>query len=130
MAPMPTQNGQAPGKVSMSGGWTWSIPPKAKNPDLAWKFIKTLQTKDERGRSGTSSTPSIAVRKDVAADPTYLKSHARHRASSPTWSQYTHYRPALPVYPQVSTAIQEAMEAVTTGDSSPDEAPRTPTTSS
>ena len=45
MAPMPTQNGEAPGEVSMSGGWTWSIPRKSENPDLAWKLIQTCQTK-------------------------------------------------------------------------------------
>jgi ABC-type glycerol-3-phosphate transport system substrate-binding protein len=39
-AAMPTQNGQAPGKVSMSGGWTWAIPKNAGNPDKAWEFIK------------------------------------------------------------------------------------------
>jgi len=30
-AAMPTQTGQAPGRVSMSGGWTWAIPKNAAN---------------------------------------------------------------------------------------------------
>ncbi|MFJ1744940.1 extracellular solute-binding protein [Streptomyces sp. NPDC088116] len=119
-APMPTQNGQAPGQVSMSGGWTWAIPQKSKNPDLAWDFLKTLQTRDNAVEWAVVDA-QIAVRKDVAADPRYLKS----MPGIDFFTQLvgvTHYRPALPVYPQVSTAIGEAMETVTTGDGSPQKA--------
>jgi multiple sugar transport system substrate-binding protein len=116
-APMPTQNGQAPGTVSLSGGWTWAIPAKSKNPDLAWKFITTLQSKQNAVDYDVRAA-NIAVRQDVASDPTYL-------GSMPGISfftglvKYTHYRPALPAYPQVSTAIQDAMESVTIGQASP-----------
>ncbi|MGP3925632.1 ABC transporter substrate-binding protein [Streptomyces sp. 8N616] len=119
-APMPTQKGQAPGKVSMSGGWTWAIPAKANNPDLAWKFVETLQTK-ENAVEWDVVNAQIAVRKDVAADPKYLKSMPGIDFFTEL-VEFTHYRPALPVYPQVSTAIGEAMESVTTGDASPGEA--------
>ncbi|WP_405602255.1 ABC transporter substrate-binding protein [Streptomyces sp. NBC_01410] len=115
-APMPTQNGQAPGKVSMSGGWTWAIPQKAKNPDLAWEFITAMQT-PANAVQWTIVDAQIAVRKDVAADARYLKSMPGIDFFT-SLVQYTHYRPALPVYPQVSTAIGEAMEKVTTGDAS------------
>ncbi|MEE1741369.1 ABC transporter substrate-binding protein [Streptomyces sp. BE147] len=121
-APMPTQHGRAPGKVSMSGGWAWAIPQKAKNPDLAWEFVKTLQTAENAVRWDVVGA-QIAVREDVARDPEYLK-------SMPGITFFTglvghsHYRPALPVYPQVSTAIGEAMEKVTTGDGSPESAAR------
>ncbi|PVE09787.1 sugar ABC transporter substrate-binding protein [Streptomyces scopuliridis RB72] len=118
--PMPTQHGQAPGKVSMSGGWTWAIPSKAKNPDLAWEFIKTQQTK-ENAVEWDIVGAQIAVRKDVAADPRYLKSMPGIEFFTGL-VEFTHYRPALPVYPQVSTAIGEAMETVTTGDGSPEQA--------
>ncbi|MFC9428723.1 ABC transporter substrate-binding protein [Streptomyces sp. NPDC056987] len=117
--PMPTQRGQAPGRVSMSGGWTWAIPQKSNNPDLAWEFIKTLQTA-ENAVTWDVVAAQIAVRKDVAADPRYLKSMPGIRFFTGL-VEFTHYRPALPVYPQVSTAIGEAMETVTTGGT-PDEA--------
>lgn len=119
-APMPTEHGQAPGKVSMSGGWTWAITAKSKNPDLAWKFIEQLQT-EKNAVEWCVTGAQIAVRDDVAKNPRYL-------SSMPGISfftglvKYTHYRPALPLYPQVSTAIGEAMESVTTGDASPDKA--------
>ncbi|MFI6350678.1 extracellular solute-binding protein [Streptomyces sp. NPDC050560] len=113
-APMPTQNGQAPGEVSMSGGWSWAIPQKAGNPDLAFDFVKTMQTK-ANAVDWTIADAQIAVRKDVAADPKYLKSMPGIEFFTER-VEHTHYRPTLPVYPQVSTAIGEAMESVTTGD--------------
>ncbi|WP_065964729.1 extracellular solute-binding protein [Streptomyces sparsogenes] len=119
-AAMPTQSGQAPGKVSMSGGWTWAITAKSKNPDLAWKFIEQLQT-EKNAVEWCVVGAQIAVRDDVAQDPRYLSSMPGITFFTKL-VKYTHYRPALPVYPQVSTAIGEAMESVTTGDASPGEA--------
>ncbi|MEU8570687.1 extracellular solute-binding protein [Streptomyces pathocidini] len=116
-AAMPTQRGQAPGRVSMSGGWSWAIPAKAQNPDLAWKFIETLQT-EENAVSWDIDNAQIAVREDVAADPEYRKSMPGIDFFTQL-VEHTHYRPALPVYPQVSSAIGEAMESVTTGEASP-----------
>ncbi|MGK5546817.1 extracellular solute-binding protein [Streptomyces sp. URMC 127] len=113
-APFPTQHGAAPGAVSMSGGWAWSVSARSGKADLAWQVIETLQT-TENATKWTVADGQIAVREDVAASSTYL-------ASMPGVDfftglvPYTHYRPALPLYPQVSSAIRDAMEAVTTGD--------------
>ncbi len=110
---MPTENGQAPGAVSMSGGWTWSVPAKAQHPALAWDFVKAMQTEPNSAEYDLRSA-NIAVRKDTAADHRYLTSMPGV-AYNTSLVKYTHYRPTLPVYPQVSTAIGEAMEAVCTG---------------
>ncbi|WP_369273479.1 extracellular solute-binding protein [Streptomyces sp. R11] len=120
LAHMPTQNGQAPGKVSMSGGWTWSIPAKAGNPDLAFEFVKTMQTK-ANAQKWYIANSGIAVRKDVAADPAYVDAQPGIKFFTDLVAS-THYRPAYPAYPKVSTAIQEAMEGVTTGDASVEDA--------
>ncbi|MFD5234724.1 extracellular solute-binding protein [Streptomyces qaidamensis] len=120
LAAMPTQNGQAPGKVSMSGGWTWSIPAKAGNPDLAFEFIKTMQTK-ANAQKWYIANSGIAVREDVAKDPAYATAQPGIKFFTDL-VRSTHYRPAYPAYPKVSTAIQEAMEGVTTGDASVEEA--------
>jgi multiple sugar transport system substrate-binding protein len=120
LAAMPTQNGQAPGKVSMSGGWTWSIPAKAGNPDLAFEFVKTMQTKANAQKWYVANS-GIAVREDVAEDPAYVDAQPGIKFFTDLVST-THYRPAYPAYPKVSTAIQEAMEGVTTGDTSVAEA--------
>lgn len=116
LAAMPTQHGQAPGKVSMSGGWTWAIPAKAGNPDLAFDFITTMQSK-ANARKWYIANSGIAVREDVAADPGYAKAQPGITFFTDLVAS-THYRPAYPAYPKVSTAIQEAMEGVTTGDTS------------
>ncbi len=120
LAAMPTQNGQAPGKVSMSGGWTWSIPAKAGNPDLAFEFIKTMQTK-ANAQKWYIANSGIAVREDVADDPAYTDAQPGIKFFTDLVAS-THYRPAFPAYPKVSTAVQEAMEGVTTGDMSVDDA--------
>ncbi|NUS25837.1 MAG: extracellular solute-binding protein [Streptomyces sp.] len=120
LAPMPTQHGQAPGKVSMSGGWTWAIPAKAANPDLAFDFIRTMQTK-ANAQKWYIANSGIAVRKDVAEDPAYTAAQPGIKFFTDLVAS-THYRPAFPAYPKVSTAIQEAMEGVTTGDKSVAEA--------
>lgn len=120
LAAMPTQHGQAPGKVSLAGGWTWAIPAKASNPDLAFEFIKTMQTQ-ENALYYNVTAANIAVRDDVAEDPEYLESLPGVKFFT-SLVEYSHYRPALPVYPQVSTAIQEASEAVTAGGATPDQA--------
>ncbi|MFB6552141.1 extracellular solute-binding protein [Streptomyces sp. NPDC056405] len=122
LAAMPTQNGQAPGKVSMSGGWTWSIPAKAGNPDLAFEFIKTMQTK-ANAQKWYIANSGIAVREDVANDPAYVDAQPGIKFFTDL-VESTHYRPAYPAYPKVSVAIQEAMEGVTTGDMSVEEAAR------
>jgi multiple sugar transport system substrate-binding protein len=122
---MPTKTGEAPGRTSMSGGWSWALARNGKNPDLGFKFIQTLQTKDN-AVTYDSVAQNIAVRKDVAADPRYLQ-------SAPTMKfftdlvQFTHYRPAYAVYPKLSTAIQDAMESVSTSKdgSSVDKAAKT-----
>lgn len=122
LAAMPTQNGQAPGKVSMSGGWAWSIPAKAANPDLAFDFVKTMQTKANAQKWYVANS-GIAVREDVAKDPAYTAAQPGIKFFTDL-VESTHYRPAYPAYPKVSVAIQEAMEGVTTGDLSVEEAAR------
>ncbi|MEU0456524.1 extracellular solute-binding protein [Streptomyces sp. NPDC006129] len=120
LAAMPTQHGQALGKVSMSGGWTWSIPAKAANPDLAFDFIRTMQTK-ANAQKWYIANSGIAVREDVAEDVAYAGAQPGIKFFTDLVAA-THYRPAYPAYPKVSTAIQEAMESVTTGDASVEEA--------
>ncbi|MCF2131327.1 extracellular solute-binding protein [Strepomyces sp. STD 3.1] len=122
LAAMPTQHGQAPGKVSMSGGWAWSIPAKAANPDLAFDFVKTMQTK-ANAQKWYIANSGIAVREDVANDPAYVDAQPGIKFFTDL-VESTHYRPAYPAYPKVSVAIQEAMEGVTTGDLSVEEAAR------
>ncbi|GAA3240131.1 extracellular solute-binding protein [Dactylosporangium siamense] len=120
LAAMPTQKGQAPGRTSMSGGWVLSVGSKSKDKQAAFDFVSLALNKDNTLAYDIAAS-QIAERADVAADPAYL-------AANPTLKFFTdlvtvtHFRPAYADYPQVSNAIQVAMEAVMTGQQSPQQA--------
>ncbi|UZX05487.1 extracellular solute-binding protein [Arthrobacter sp. CDRTa11] len=120
VAAFPTQKGQAPGGVSMSGGWTLAIGAGTKDPDLAFDFLSTaLNQKNSLAFNIASS--QIAVRKDVAADSGYQAANPFVKDVSELVS-VTRYRPATADYPRISAAVQEATEAVITGARSPEQA--------
>ncbi|GAA2211945.1 extracellular solute-binding protein [Nonomuraea monospora] len=117
---MPTQNGEEPGAVSMSGGWVMAMSSYAKLKQEAFDFI-TVATNKENSLTYSVSTGDLAPRKDVAADPKYTADNPSVKFFTDL-AEVTHYRPAYEAYPKVSAQVQEAMEAVTTGSRSPEEA--------
>ena len=120
VAAMPTQNGQAPGSTSMSGGWVLSVGSHAPDKQAAFDFVSLAENK-ANALNYDITAGQIAERTDVAADSSYL-------STNPTTSFFTdlvkvtHFRPTYPVYPQISDQIQVAMESVMTGQSSPSSA--------
>jgi multiple sugar transport system substrate-binding protein len=121
--PMPTQNGQAPDITTMSGGWALSIGAHSALKSMAWNFVAMALNKQNSvyyaARSG-----DLAVRQDVAIDPAYQK----ELPGLAFWTglvKYTNYRPANTVYPRLSNLIQQATEAVMTGQASPQQAAST-----
>ena len=120
VAPFPTQDGQAPGAVSMSGGWTLAVGAGTKEPDLAFEFLATALNK-ENSLAFTVESSQIAVRTDVAEEPSYQDANPFVRDVSELVS-VTHFRPATSDYPRISAAVQEATEAVITGARSPEQA--------
>ncbi len=123
LAKMPTQNGQAPGAVSMSGGWLLSVGASSKNPDTAFDFITTALN-EENSKKYDIENSQIAVRDDVASDPEYIKANWSFPFFSDLMS-VTHFRPATPDYPQISQYIQQACEAVATDQATPEQAAAT-----
>ncbi|GAA1448477.1 extracellular solute-binding protein [Leifsonia poae] len=119
-APMPTQNGDDPGSISMSGGWTLSMGAKSKAKDEAFKFITYALNKDN-SLDFAIKLSQIPVRKDVAADPAYAKANPTSEFFS-SLVAVTKFRPATPDYSKISNGIQVAMESVMTGQQSPAEA--------
>ena len=112
-AAWPTQQGQAPGQVSMSGGWPWAIPQTADNPDKAWQLISLLGDKDRQLKWSVDNV-QIPVRDDVADDPSYLQANPTNEFFA-SLVPITTYRPAYAVYPRISNEIQVATETVITG---------------
>ncbi len=120
VAPFPTQNGEAPGAVSMSGGWTLAVGAQTKEPDLAFKFLSTALNQ-KNSLAFTVESSQIAVRTDVAADPGYQSANPFVKDVSDL-VKVTRYRPATSDYPRISAAVQEATEAVITGSRTPEQA--------
>ncbi|WP_432562885.1 extracellular solute-binding protein [Kineococcus sp. SYSU DK003] len=119
-APMPTRDGSGEGSISMSGGWTWAMTKNAANADDAWSVISTLTSYENQLRYNINNA-SVAVRKDIAADPEYTESNPTLEFFS-SLVPVTQYRPQNSEYPRVSSEIQVAMEAVVTGQATPSEA--------
>ncbi len=113
---MPTQKGQAPGAISMSGGHTLAIGANTKAPKLAQAFLKEAFTQQNATKFAVEGS-GIAVRKDVAAAPEYADSNSSFGVLSEV-VDVTQFRPATSEYPEISNNIVIAMEAVMTGDKS------------
>ena len=120
VAKFPTRNGQAPGAVSMSGGWTLAVSADSANPDLAFSFLTTALNR-QNSLAFTLESLQIAVRADVASDPAYQSANPYIRDVSEL-IDVTHFRPSTADYPRISAAIQEATEAVITGALTPEQA--------
>jgi len=118
-AAMPTQNGQAPGSVTLSGGWGWSIPANSTNHELSWRVLQGLGTMEEQAER-VIREGNLAVRGDSAEDPRYKELPFMAEATS--FLENAHFRPANDDYPAVSVEIQVAVEAVASGASTPEQA--------
>ena len=120
VATFPTQNGQAPGGVSMSGGWTLAVGSKSKSPQLAFDFV-TMALSQKNMLWYDNANSQIAVRTDVADQPSYLAANPFVKAVTDIVS-VTHFRPSTSDYDQISVEAQKATEAVITGQKSPADA--------
>lgn len=118
-AAMPTQNGQEPKSTTMSGGWTWAIPSKAKNHDASWKVIQALGGKEQQAARAIAEG-NLTVRDDSAEIPEYKNQPFITQATG--FLQNAHFRPANDKYPNVSVEIQNMVESVATGSKTPEEA--------
>jgi multiple sugar transport system substrate-binding protein len=118
-AAMPTQNGEAPGYTSMSGGWALSISAKSTKQDKAFEFIK-LAVNKENNKALALEEGALSTRTDVAEEADYMSLYSNEAASK--FIDFTHVRPAYEKYPEVSKEIQTAVENVAIGDLSPKQA--------
>ncbi|AZS16223.1 ABC transporter substrate-binding protein [Paenibacillus lutimineralis] len=118
-APMPTNNGQAPGTITLAGGWALSIPANAQHKDEAWDFIQFALNKENTQKLVIASG-NITVRADVGKDPEYTKMPFNEIATD--YLKNAEFRPAQDKYPEVSTQIQSMVESVASGTSAADAA--------
>ena len=114
---MPTQSGQAPGKVSLSGGWLLSVGSHTANKQMAFNYIK-IALNYQNSLYYAINAGQIAVRADVAGTPSYKGSNSSISAMS-SFVPFTHYRPAYSSYPKLSDEIQVITGQVLTGQITP-----------
>ena len=117
VAKMPTQFGQAPNYVTLSGGWAYSITAKSAHPDQAFKVLQAGFNKDLLATYDVQNG-QVAPRQDIVSVPAY------HNAPlNPFFTSlvaFTQFRPGFPAYPKISLQIDSAMQHVMSGQSPSD----------
>jgi multiple sugar transport system substrate-binding protein len=105
--------------VSMSGGTGRVINPNTEFPQQAWELMMFMNSA-EAYEAQLAGVPRITPRDDVNAEA--LASDPMLSFIAEEVLPITAYRPALALYPQVSTALQNATAAVSSGTSAEDAA--------
>jgi multiple sugar transport system substrate-binding protein len=118
MAKMPTQTGAVPTNVTLSGGWSYSIPSHAANKNAAFQVLKVANSKALLAAYDVAAA-QIAPRQDISTVPAYQTLPGNSFFSSLV--SFSQFRPAFPAYPKVSLQIDSAMQQVMQGKS-PDDA--------
>lgn len=98
--------------VSMSGGAVRALNPFSKNPALAWELLSFMHSAAAT-KSELAGQVRISARKDVNDE--VLTSDPMLKYIADEVLPITAYRPPLAVYPQVSTALQEATAEIVSG---------------
>jgi multiple sugar transport system substrate-binding protein len=114
VAKMPTEFGQAPNYVTLSGGWAYSITSKSTHQDLAFQVLKTAFSQDLLG-SYDVSAGQVTPRQDIVNVAAY-----HNTPLNPFYTSlvaFSQFRPAFPAYPKISLQIDTAMQNVMSGQS-------------
>ncbi len=105
--------------ASMSGGGLWTLNPNTEHPAEAWALI-TFMNSAEQIEARLAGSAQVTARDDVNAE--VLANDPMLSYIAEEILPITHYRPSFAEYPQVSVALQEAVESVVTGTSAEDAA--------
>lgn len=116
-APMPTQNGDGTGIITMAGGWAWSIPSKSSNKEITMEFIKHLMDPSNYV-DAIVSMGSIGTRTDIVDHEKYSAMPFIQTATE--YLSVASFRPKDSKYSAVSTHIQNMVESVVSGTSPAD----------
>jgi multiple sugar transport system substrate-binding protein len=116
VAKMPTEFGQAPNSVTLSGGWAYSITARSTHPDQAFQVLKTASSQDLLGSYDVAGG-QVTPRKDIVNVAAY-----QNTPLNPFYTSlvaFSQFRPAFPAYPKISLQIDTAMQNVMSGQSPP-----------
>jgi multiple sugar transport system substrate-binding protein len=113
-AKMPTESGQAPNNVTLSGGWAYSITAKSPHPAQAFQVLKTAFSTD---LLATYDVAAGQVTPDQAIVSTAAYQNAPLSAFYTSLLSFAQFRPAFVDYPKISLQIDQAMQNVMQGQS-------------
>jgi multiple sugar transport system substrate-binding protein len=116
-APMPTQNGDGTGTITLAGGWAWSIPSKSDNKDITMEFIKHLMDPPVYV-DALVAMGSIGTRADIVDNEKYSSLPFIQTATE--YLKFASFRPKDSNYAAVSSHIQTMVESVVSGTSPED----------
>jgi multiple sugar transport system substrate-binding protein len=116
-AKMPTEFGQAPYYVTLSGGWAYSITAKSPHPNQAFQVLQTAFSKDLLATYDVQAG-QVAPRQDIVNVSEYQNAPLNPFFTSLV--AFTQFRPAFPAYPKISLQIDAAMQHVMSGQSAAD----------
>ncbi len=109
-APLPGSGDPgAPPVQTISGGWTVAMNATAKDPDLAWEFLKILNSK-ERLAKWLAAAGKLSMRKDSAEIAEYAQNNFLMEIGK--LLPFSTCRDAVAGYTKVSGYLQQAMEKV------------------
>jgi multiple sugar transport system substrate-binding protein len=106
VAPVPTQNGQAPGKATTIAGWSWAIARTSKHPDLAWDLIEIMQ-KSKNMIDHANWAGFVPPVTKVAASPTFAK-FAPPQGEFANYATFATPIPSDPGFPVYGRALGDA----------------------
>lgn len=111
---MPTEFGQAPYYVTLSGGWAYSITAKSQHQAQAFEVLKTAFSQDLLANYDVQAG-QVAPRKDIVNVAAYKNAPLSDFYTSLV--AFTQFRPGFPAYPKISLQIDAAMQHVMSGQS-------------
>jgi multiple sugar transport system substrate-binding protein len=112
MAKMPTEFGQSPSSVTLSGGWSYAISSQSQHKDLAFQVLQAANSKDMLAGYDVAAA-QVTPRQDVVDVPAYKDLPGN--AFFTSLVAFTQFRPAFPAYAKISTQIDSAMQKVMQG---------------
>ncbi|MCG8481347.1 MAG: extracellular solute-binding protein, partial [Spirochaetales bacterium] len=110
------------GSVSPSGagGWTVAIPSGAQHAEAAWEFV-SIAMNAQNQRTWAVSRGYVPVRASLAGDYGFVEAIPFYRTIEEILP-FARTRPATPEYPQISSAIQTALQSIMVGEQGVEEA--------